>query len=722
MSERLEMISVRHKVAIVVVAFMLSFLATLVSVPDNVLATNHGGWITMDETWDKTGNPHNIVRDLKVNASVTLTILEGVNVSFSLGTTLYVDGDLVVRGTSTEPVRFSSSSFMPQRGDWGSIHFNSSSGGGQPSSTIDDAIIEYGSSGIYVYNRSLSISSCTIRENFVGIDSNLGALSVETNSIYDNTNDGINWTGWNSGSSLASIVGNNITNNGGNGINGSAGATVAISANDISFNTYGIRFNDSTPVTSQNSIFNNSEDGIYFLRSGNGSSISNNTIANNSKNGIWVSTSSVKIDNNTIENNGLNGTYGIYYSGTMENNTVVSNPGSGIYLVSSSGAFLQYNNITLNGIHGIYSYYSSITARENNITYNSILAVCGVFFCEYGGIFADYGATLQIDHNRVENNTVNGIFLRYVTLATITDNSISDHVSNTTAAMGVYGKETRLNVFRNSMVGNWEDVLIKYDQQPQQPSRIENNTMDGTGDAGVFLYDYGSTTMIANNSLTNVWRGIALMDSSAKVYNNHIQNVQNWAIQLDEWTVVGQSSNEDVFNNTIINATGGILLDVDSGESASPLIRNNSITGSVTSGYGIHIIGYGSATPLIKYNTIQNIIIQYGISITRSNAHPQIINNTITNNNIGIRLTNGANATILGCNIYSNLYYGVYNGDATIEVNATENWWGDSLGPHDPSHGSPDWNDNPPGDRVSDYIRYRWPPYGLWWLTSPAQW
>lgn len=43
MSERMELIGVRHKVAIVVVACMLSFLATLVSVPDNVLATNHGG-------------------------------------------------------------------------------------------------------------------------------------------------------------------------------------------------------------------------------------------------------------------------------------------------------------------------------------------------------------------------------------------------------------------------------------------------------------------------------------------------------------------------------------------------------------------------------------------------------------------------------------------------------------------------------------------------------
>jgi hypothetical protein len=144
MSERLEVISVRHKVAILVVACMLSFLATLVSVPDNVLATNHGGWITSDETWDKNGNPHYIVRDVRVMPSVTLIITEGVNVSFNLGTSLYVDGDLAVLGTESEPVTFTSNAFIPQAGDWGSVHFNASTGGQPPTSQISQAIIEYG--------------------------------------------------------------------------------------------------------------------------------------------------------------------------------------------------------------------------------------------------------------------------------------------------------------------------------------------------------------------------------------------------------------------------------------------------------------------------------------------------------------------------------------------------------------------------------------------------
>ena len=710
MTKRLEIISIRHKVAIVSMVCVISLMASLVSVPNNVSATNHGGWITADETWYKAGNPHVIVKDLRVMPSVTLTIMQGVNVSVSLGTTLYVDGDLLVQESGYEPVRFSSSSIMPQPGDWGSIHFNSSGGGGQPSSTIEEAVIEHGSAGVYVYSRSLNIRSCTIRDNLIGIDSNLGALLVEASSIHDNTYDGISWTGWNSMSSLASISGNNITNNGGNGLNGSAGAIVAIVGNDISFNTYGIRFNDSTPATFQNNIFNNSEDGIYFLRSGNGTAMSNNTVANNSKNGIWVSTSSVKIDNNTLEDNGLNGTYGIYYSGTMENNTAVSNPGSGIYLVSSSGPFLQYNNITQNEIHGVYSDSSSITMRENEITYNSPSATCSdPFYCEYSGIFINRGSVLQIDHNRVENNTLHGIFVKNVTLANMSDNAISDHDAGALAASaGIYAYQSGVNVFRNSFVRNLGDVMINYYQQTQQSNRIENNTMCGSGDAGVFLYDYGSTTMIANNSMMNIFRGIALMDSSAKVYNNHIQNVQNWAIQLDDYSVSGQSSDEDVFNNTIVYAVGGILLDVDSGESASPLIRNNSISGHITSQIGIGVIGYGSATPLIKHNTVKNLIGGYGIPITGSNAHPQIINNTIAANYVGIYLASGANATINGCNINNNTNFGVQNNDDTILVNAEENWWGDSTGPTHPSN--PFGN----GDRVSNDIDF------IPWLTALA--
>ncbi len=712
---------VRREVAIVAMACIVSFLAALLSVPDNVLATNHGGWITQDEIWHKTGNPHNIMRDVRVMPLVTLTITEGVSVIFSLGTSLYVDGDLVVSGTESEPVTFTSFAFNPQPGDWGSIHFNASLGGQPPPSQINQAIVEYGSSAIYVNNRTLTIHSSTIRNNLLGIDSYYAAITVEMNSIHDNSNDGINWTGASFSLYTSAIVFNNITNNGGNGINGSADANLSIANNSVSFNKFGIHFVDSTPKILNNNITNNSEDGIYFLRSGNGTSMSNNTIANNSKNGIWVNTSTVLIDNNTIDHNGLNGTYLVNYNGTLENNTVLNNSGSGMYFVDSSDSFVQYNNVTLNGIHGIYSYNSSITVRENNVTHNS--PVGGPSSWEYGGIYVDNSSTLQIDHNRIENNTGGGILITYVTQANVTDNAISDHVSN--YSMGVYVRGSRVNVLRNSMVRNYMHVTIWYYQEPQQRSRVENNTIVGTTSFyGIYLIGNGSSAIIANNSLKELWHGIVLIDSAAKVLNNHIQDVWQAIHPVSALPSFGPNSSDDIFNNTILNATLGIDLNVQSGRSGFPNIHNNTINGSANSYAGIIIRGYGSATPIIQYNTITNYNVgsSSGINVQGVWAHPQIVNNTIAGNYDGIYLWGGANATIRGCNIYDNTYRGVDNDDYSIIVNATENWWGHEDGPHDPSSIDFDYNWNPAGQHITDSVRYRWQDYGLWWLTSPAQW
>ena len=76
---------------------------------------------------------------------------------------------------------------------------------------------------------------------------------------------------------------------------------------------------------------------------------------------------------------------------------------------------------------------------------------------------------------------------------------------------------------------------------------------------------------------------------------------------------------------------------------------------------------------------------------------PQIITyNNITNNRIGI--------DCWWSNVVNYL-------NPLITINATWNWCGDLNGPHDPSSGPPDYNWNPSGDKVSDYVIYRpWAP------------
>ena len=411
----------------------------------------------------------------------------------------------------------------------------------------------------------------------------------------------------------------------------------------------------------------------------------------------------MKIDNNTMENNGLNGTYGIYYSGTMENNTALSNPGSGIYLVSSSGTFLQYNNITLNGINGIHVAGSDITIRENDITLNSLSGLCPPK-CWYSGVNITSGSFAQIDHNRIENNSVNGTHIHNMVLANLTDNKISDNF----IGVGVY--ESRINASQNSMVRNsFSHILVTFNTF-QQPSYIENNSITG-GAMGVKIYDVGSSTVIASNGINNMSTGISLDGSAARIMSNNIQDLTGIGIAMYD------NSSEDIFDNTITNASSGIFLNVGSSYTGSPHIRNNTISNRAI---GIEIHGHGTAEPTIEFNSIHNHTMYYGIYVVKSNAHPQIINNTIRDNYYGIYSYLGGNATAHGCNIHNNVV-GVYSVNSSLIINATENWWGHASGPHDPSHYFL-YNDNIGGQYLTDWVMYMWVPWGLSWLTSPAVW
>jgi parallel beta-helix repeat protein len=652
---------------------MLSFLATLVSVPDNVLATNHGGWITSDETWDKNGNPHYIVRDVRVMPSVTLIITEGVNVSFNLGTSLYVDGDLAVLGTESEPVTFTSNAFIPQAGDWGSVHFNASTGGQPPTSQISQAIIEYGSSAIYVNNRSLAIYNSIIRYSLLGIDSYYAALTVDTNTINDNINDGINWTGSSFSLYTSSVVFSNITNNGGNGINGSAGAKLSITNNSITFNKFGIHFVDSTPKILHSSIKNNSEDGIYFLRSGNDTIISHNTIANNSKNGIWVNTSTVQFHNNTIDNNGQNGTYLVNYDGKFENNTVQSNSGNGIESDDSS-IYVYNNTISSNSRKGLH-------ARE---------CVC------------------QISHNMIASNSQDGVRLQYSSNSALYHNNLT---YNPTGFQLLNSANTIIS--KNEL---WSTVSTFGLVLDSSNITISNNTGFGGGIRVVYSDNVSAWT---NWIESPPFWGIDFRQSSNISLGN---NVILRSSGGDGGIGIFLSENAPAINNTVLHRAG-IALNVHVSENVV-LQKNNITSTGEFSTAGIHI-GSSTNVNVTDGNTVSNhdigiwvspynqdiviydntTISDNDIGILCTDSSPIILNNTIEDNEIGIQTESGSTPQIRGNNIEGNTDYGVENTD-TVWVDAKQNWWGDATGPGDWGPGN--------GDDVTNYVNY------LLWHTQPS--
>jgi parallel beta-helix repeat protein len=97
----------------------------------------------------------------------------------------------------------------------------------------------------------------------------------------------------------------------------------------------------------------------------------------------------------------------------------------------------------------------------------------------------------------------------------------------------------------------------------------------------------------------------------------------------------------------------------------------------------------------------------YYAAVRFRSASPTIRYNTVTQNNHGLRTTNGSSPTIYNNEIYNNDNFGIYNDDTSITIIAENNWWGDSTGPYHPT-----LNPGGQGDNASDYVDFS--P----WLTS----
>lgn len=99
----------------------------------------HG--ILGSEDWTVQNSPYVITDDVALPSDHDLTVEAGVVIRFNEGTNLFAAGRLVVYGTETEKVTFTSNSSSPAKGDWGGLVFHGEA-------NISWAVITYATQGI----------------------------------------------------------------------------------------------------------------------------------------------------------------------------------------------------------------------------------------------------------------------------------------------------------------------------------------------------------------------------------------------------------------------------------------------------------------------------------------------------------------------------------------------------------------------------------------------
>ena len=380
------------RVSIYKVALIASFFAS----GGATFATDVGGLICSDTTWDAGGSPYHVTggSGIVIGCDATLTIEAGVEVKFDselaivVGSASFGRGSLVARGTAESPIVFTSvkdanNALDPaQPGDWSRIHFTDyaadtifdpDTGDYLSGCILEHAIVEYAGHGdygaIFAERSSPFLNRCEVRHNsYYGIKvdgTDAPPMNITNCEVWDHPQRGIHvYKG-----TAHRLADNNIHDNRDGGIHFSYSSTNTLTGNTISGNT-----------TSSNG------GGIYFDHT------NTNTMTGNS------------ISGNTTSSNG-GGIY-FYYSGsntlsgnTITGNTASSNAGGICFYYSSGSNTLSGNSISSNIANnyggGIWFYWNSTnTLRGNDIDGNRGVNDAGAIY------FSDS------DNNTLSRNTI----------------------------------------------------------------------------------------------------------------------------------------------------------------------------------------------------------------------------------------------------------------------------------------------------------------------------
>ena len=716
-------------------------------------------------TWSVAAGVH-ILGSFAVEEDYILTIEPSAIVKFHYGmnSNITVHGTLIADGDENNKIIFTSmaddsyggdtnndgDATSPSPGNWGSINFLDNS----INCILDNTIIQYAAAAfwlggtytqifhaILISNSNPIITNNTIQHIlFHGIEAYGSEATITGNTIYD-----IGWDGVFSKNCGALINENTIADCGGN----------AISIN--SWSEYSITV---FPSFSGNTFSNNTINGIY-IESGN---IQQDLTLEAINNPYYVM--ALTIDSGytlTIEPGailkfgwGYYGPTGIFVNGTliadgtMDNKIIFTsilddvyggdtnndadstvaeagNWGSISFNEGSENSILDHANIRFAGTENWGSYYSHYAVVCSNTS--PIISNTTIQYGNYDGIYL-HNSSPAISGNTISDFAWNGISI-YNSAPSISENTITDCGGNAISinSWPDYSITTLPSFSANTFSNNNINAIYIESGNIQQNLTLDaiNNpyyVMALTIDSGFTLTIkpgailkfgwgyYGPTgisvngTLIAEGTMTNNIVFTSILDD---VYGGDTNNdADSTVAEAGNWgsIIFNEGSDNSILDHANIRFAGtenwgsyyskyAVVC-----SNSSPTISNNTIQ------YGNYDGMYlANSSPAISGNTISDFAWN-GISINNTSS-PSINYNTISNNTNGIYSTSLSNPLVNNNNILNNSNFGIQNADASIMIDATNNWWGDISGPYDPIDGNPDYNPDGLGNNVTDYVDYR---------------
>jgi len=430
-----------------------------------------------------------------------------------------------------------------------------------------------------------------------------------------------------------------------------------------------------------------------------------NVTASNGKHGITLLHSSETIlEGNTCTNN-YEGGITIRHSpdSILRNNTCVGNEEFGISISKSEGSEISSNDCTDNEEYGLIAEQSDdLLIRDNTCTY--VENGAGISLLRSNGSVIEENtcsATYLTDHVSLEWENEGGIYVEDCHNTIIRGNDFSRNsnygishylssnstIENNTCSSNMFGSGIYLRSSWNcSITGN--------------TCRNNDDYFYGPG-SGVEIESSRNCT-VKSNLCTRNQRGLSISTSfDCYINNNDFSGNNQYGIHIGTW-----------FDKT--ECERNIFIQNDCSHSRTSIdiygVRNNTFEKNVCSGgqRGI-VLSYASGNILLGNVVKDNEDQGFRILGSSDNA---ILNNTITGNREGFFFWNGSMGNVIENNsIYGNHEYGINTvANASLLINASNNWWGHESGPYHPTE-----NVRGKGNRVVANVQV------TPWLTSNPQ-